>query len=317
MLATLAAIGAFLCMGTVNFFGPLMTRRTPVLTVVAISQGSGALAITVIVLILSPSLPGLGFFLVAALSGVISSVATIMAFRGGQVGPIGLVSVIIAMNTLVPAAGGIIIGERPDVHQWVGIVLAAAGTLVTLLTIDRKKQTGPEARHEPENPVGHAVSVPVGAGAVMPALGPAFSVAKRASRSWILMASLAAVGFGVFMLVFAELSRENLPWAGVVSRLFTSLTALAIIPLIGQPFLSPGGWRRQLAPLPFIGLLMTSAVMLFGYAAISMQTVASAFIAFAPVVTVSLSWIVLKERLLRIQFVGIGIAVVGLILIAV
>lgn len=303
-------------MGTVNFFGPLLTRRIPVLTVIAVSQVTGALFLGVAVLALSPAFPGLRFTIIAVLCGVVSATATVMAFRGGQIGPIGLVSVVIALNTVIPAAGGVIIGERPSVLQWMGIALAAIGTVLTVLTRDREDPGGAKAAKR-DGSVGQIVTVPVGAATVFPALTPALAAARRASRSWILMASLAAVGFGVFMLAFAELSREDLPWAGFVSRLSTSITALAIIPLVGQPFFGPGPKRRQLMPLPFVGILMTAAIMLFGYAAISMQTVASAMTAFAPVVTVSLSWIVLKERLLPIQFVGIGIAVFGLLLISV
>lgn len=302
-------------MGTVNFFGPLLTRRIPPLTVVGITQGTGALSLLLAVLILTPATPGLDFVVLATLAGTVSAAATVMAFRGGQIGPIGLVSIVIALNTVIPAAGGIVIGERPGLHQWAGIALAAAGTALTLLARARREEDGAKAR--PESPASGIVSVPVGAATVIPALTPAFTAARRASRSWLLMASLAALGFGVFMLVFAELSRENLFWAGMVSRTSTSLTALGMIPFLGQPLLGPGRQGRGLVPLPFLGLLMTAAVMLFGYAAISMQTVASAMTAFAPVVTVTLSWIILKERLLPIQFVGIGIAVVGLLLIAI
>jgi drug/metabolite transporter (DMT)-like permease len=300
-------------MGVVNFAGPLLTRRVPVLTVVALGQGVGA-ALLVLVLIFSwPSPPGVEFFLVALAAGGMAGIATVLAFRAGQVGNIGLVSVIVALSAVVPALGGIAEGERLPLHEWIGIALAGTGTALTLLCGDQGPAGGANsgARSSPPG----AVSLPVGAAAAAQPPHPALGAVRRASRNWPLLAFVAAAGFGIFMLTFAKLAERDLFWAGAVTRLSMAFSAILAMVLLRQPMFSPGDKRRQLLPLPFLGLLMVTAVMLFGYAASSILTVASALTAFAPVVTVSLSWIILRERLTKAQMAGIAITIVGLVLI--
>src|SRR5690606_2770596 len=110
LAATLAAIGALLCMGVVNFVGPLVTRRTPVLTVVMVGQGVAAIPLIVAVIVSQMAMPGLGFVVVSAATGAITAFATVGSFRAGQIGEIGVVSVIIAMASIIPAMAGILGG---------------------------------------------------------------------------------------------------------------------------------------------------------------------------------------------------------------
>jgi drug/metabolite transporter (DMT)-like permease len=301
VLALLAAIASFLCIGTVNFLGPLLTRRTPVMTVVAVGQGAAALTVALLLVVSRPALPGVEFLVIGGVAGAMTAFATAAAFRAGQFGNIGLVSVILALSAVIPAVGGVVEGERLPLHEWLGIAIAAAGTALTLLW-------GEGARSS---------SVPVAAAAAPQPQHPAVRAMHRASRSWLLLALGAAVGFGVFMLIFAELSEESILWAGLVSRGAMALSASAVILLMHQPMVAPGNVRRQLLPLPLLGLLMLAAIMLFGYASTEMLTVASALTAFAPVVTVSLSWLILHERLTHPQILGITTTILGLILLSI
>lgn len=307
MLPLLAAIASFIVMGVVNFAGPLLTRRTPVLTVVAIGQGTGSMVLVLILLVSLPSVPGIDFFAVGIAIGVLAGMATSAAFRAGQLGNIGLVSVILALSAVIPAIGGIAEGEQLPLHQWLGIALAAVGTVLTLLW----GQGGLGGDTET------AVSVPVGAAAASQPPHPALKAMQRASRNWPLLALIAATAFGIFMLLFSKLSEEDILWAGAVTRTSMASASLGVMLLLHQPMFAPGNRRRQIIPLPFLGLLMVSAVMLYGYASTHMLTVASALTAFAPVVTVSLSWIVLRERLTPIQIFGIALTIVGLVLLSV
>lgn len=302
-------------MGVVNFIGPFLTRRVPVLTVVAVGQGVGSLALALVVVVIWPSPPGIDFFLIAIAAGGMAGFATVFAFRAGQVGNIGLVSVIVALSAVIPAMGGIVEGERLPLHEWVGIALAATGTALTLLWGDQGLG-GAGDRGARDLPTG-AVSLPVGAAASAQPPPPALGAMRRASRNWPLLAFVAAAGFGVFMLTFAKLAEQNLFWAGAVTRSSMALSAILAMTLFRQPMFSPGDKKRQLLPLPVLGLLMVTAVMLFGYASTSMLTVASALTAFAPVVTVSLSWIILRERLTRVQIFGIAMTMLGLLLLSI
>lgn len=316
MLATVVAITSVIGMGMANFFGPLFTRRTPVLTVILFSQIGGGVALLPVMLAFKPSLPGLDFILVGAAAGVFMAPATVFALRAGQIGPIGLVSVVLALSAIIPVAGGLAVGDQPSAGQWAGILLAAVGTGLTLLMGERGGEHGGSKAPGEQSGVGAIVSVPLGAGAVLPALRPAFTAANRIGHSWLLLACLGAVGFGLFMLALAELSKENAMWATMLTRIFTALGAAVMILFLGRPLFSPGNRRRQLVPLPLLGVLMAGAALLFGFAAKEMQTVASALTAFAPVVTVALSWILLRERLTAAQIAGIMTTVAGLTLVA-
>lgn len=316
MLVTLAAIGAVVCMGISNFAGPLLTRRTSALTVIAVGQAISVTLMIIAVAVFAVAMPGLEFAVIGFACGVWAGIATVFAFRAGQFGKIGIVAVILSLSAIIPVIGGIVGGDRPPAHQWMGIALAATGTALTLLAGNRERSAeGRAAGKVPKL----ALAMPVGAAAV-PAEQPPPVVRdalRRAGRNWMLMAALGAIGFGVFMLVFAKLSERNVLWATLFTRAGMGSIAVVAIVVLGRPLFAPGNRRRQFLPLPFIGLTMALAVLLYGYAAASMMTVASALTAFAPVVTVSLSWIILHEHLTRAQMVGIAITVVGLSLVAV
>lgn len=316
MLVMLAAIAAFVGLGIGDFLGPLLTRRTPALTVIVGAQTLPMALLFVVAIMFAVEAPGGAFVAKALLAGMMTALATFLAFRAGQIGHIGLVAVILALSAVIPAAGGVLQGERPPSHQWLGIMLAAGGTGLTLLAGEQSRRRG--ARDTAAAPV-RAPGMPLGAATPAAARPPApvVSALRSAGGNWAFLAVAAAIMFGLFMLIYADLARQNLVWATAVSRLSMILTAAAAILLLGRSVFGPGDRRRQFLPLPLLGLIMTAAIFLFGYAASSMQTVASALTAFSPVVTVTLGWIILRERLTRRQLTGIGIAVFGLILIAV
>lgn len=314
MLVTLAAIGAFLCLGISNFLGPLVTRRTPLLTVIAGGQAVPAVLLGLALVVFALPLPGFGFLLLGLAAGALTAVLTALAFRAGQIGNIGLVAMILSLSAIIPAVAGIAGGERPPIQEWLGIGLAAGGTGLALLAGGRNSRRNAESGGRAVVPAG----MPVGAGAVPAPLSPTVrSTLRKAGGNWPLMAVGAALSFGLFMLVFSELAKEDLIWASFLSRVGMVGAVAPIIVARGKPIFSPGDWRRQAWPLPFLGLFMTSAIVFFGYAASSKLTVTSALMAFAPVVAVTLSWLILHERLTRAQMVGIAIAISGLVLIAV
>lgn len=300
-------------MGVVNFAGPLLTRRTPVLTVVMLAQGSALVPLLAILIATGTPVPGPEFFMVGAGIGALTGMATIASFRAGQIGHIGVVSVMIAMSSVIPALAGIISGERPALNQWIGILLAAAGTgLVLTRGLQREGGAGGDQGVHLE-----ATAVPVGAAAPAPAMGLNRATVKRVGGNWKLLGLFAAVGFGFFMLGFAKLSEESVFWAGAVSRSAMAAVAGLAMVVLRQPMFSPGRVRRQFIPLPALGLMMAASIMLYGYAATSMLTVASAIAAFSPVVTTGLSWVILREKLSPQQVAGLAVAVAGLLLISI
>lgn len=284
-LALLAAILAFVCMGTANFAGPFLSRQAPVLSVLAVGTLPAVVLLGLFAALFAGPMPGIGFLLLAMAAGAITSASSALAFRAGQIGHIGLVSVIVSLSAIIPVAAGIFEGDKPPLVQWIGITLAACGTALTLLAGDTFRVSGDGER-------------------------------RKVKSNWPLLAAVGAVGYGFSLVILAGQVEENLLWAVFLNRGGLMLSAALAIPLLGQTLLRPGGSFRQLAPLPLLGLTMTTAIMLYGYASRSIMTIASALTAFTPLVSVTLSWLIVKERLTPLQIAGIAMAICGLGLLA-
>jgi drug/metabolite transporter (DMT)-like permease len=82
---------------------------------------------------------------------------------------------------------------------------------------------------------------------------------------------------------------------------------------------SVGGLRRRDAgPLILVGVGATSANLLFGLASqIGYVSISAVLASLSPVTTGLLAWAVLRERLLRIQYVGVAVALVGVTLMSI
>jgi drug/metabolite transporter (DMT)-like permease len=128
------------------------------------------------------------------------------------------------------------------------------------------------------------------------------------------LAIAAAVAFGGFF-VMIHASHGDLFWVLLVQRIATVVlllvvalaTAVKPMPVLGD-----------FAPLAAIGLLDAAATALFTASArVGMLSVVAVVASLYPVVTLLLARVVLRERLSRFQGTGVGLALVGIALIAV
>ena len=283
-MTALFALATSLLWGLADFGGGLLTRRTPALTVVVVSQSIAVVVLGAVVVATggwSEAGPQLWF---AVAAGLVGPVAMLAFYKALALGPMGVVSPLGSIGVAVPVGVGLVLGERPGVLQFVGILVAVAGVCLA---------GGPQFR-------GAAVQ-----------------------RQAIALTLLAAFGFGAVMALIAEASTTltGLFLALFVQRV-TNVAAggLALYVSVrrGAPALPADGFAwRSLPALAFVGLADVAANGTYSIAAQhGPVTVAAVLASLYPVVTAVAARGVLRERLRAVQAAGAGLALVGTVLLA-
>ena len=285
-MSALFALATSLMWGLADFGGGLLTRRTPALTVVVVSQ---VIAVTVLGAIVvatggwSEAGPQLWF---AAAAGVVGPAAMLCFYRALALGPMGVVSPLGALGgVMVPLAVAIVLGERPGLLQLAGVVVAVAGVVLA---------GGPQTGGAP------------------------------VQRQTLLLTLVAALGFGSVMALIAEASSTLtvLFLALFVQRVCNVVvggSALLISVRRGTRALPEGGLPVVAASLPalaFVGLADVAANGTYNLAAHhGPVTIAAVLASLYPVVTALAARGLLGERLRAVQATGAGLALVGTVLL--
>ncbi|MEU6251928.1 DMT family transporter [Streptomyces sp. NPDC047043] len=283
-MTALFALATSLLWGLADFGGGLLTRRTPALTVVVVSQTIAAAVLGAVVVVTggwSEAGPRLWFAFAAGLAG---PVAMICFYKALAQGPMGVVSPLATLSVAVPVGVGLFLGERPGLLQAAGIAVAVTGVVLA---------AGPQLRGAP------------------------------VQRQTILLTLVAALGFGTVFALIAEASTTvtGLFLAQFVQRVTNVLAggaALYVWVRRGNPALPDGRFPWASVPaLAFVGLADVAAN---GTYAIAAQhgpiTVAAVLASLYPVVTALAARGFLSERLRGIQAAGAGLALVGTLLLA-
>ncbi|MCZ7461615.1 DMT family transporter [Streptomyces sp. WMMC940] len=286
-MTALFALATSLLWGLADFGGGLLTRRTPALTVVVVSQTIAVAVLGAIVAATggwSEAGPQLWY---AVAAGVVGPVAMLSFYKALALGPMGVVSPLGSLGVVVPVSVGLLLGERPGLLQFAGIGVAVVGVLLA---------GGPELRGAP------------------------------VQRQAVLLTLLAAFGFGSVMALIAEASATltGLFLALFVQRVTNVLVGgaalYASVKRGGRAPPEDGGRDlivRSLPALAFVGLADVAANGTYSIAAQQGPVAVAAVLAsLYPVVTALAARGVLKERLRAVQAAGAGLALVGTVLLA-
>ena len=278
------ALATSLLWGVADFGGGLLTRRTPALTVVVVSQGIAAAVLGAVVVATggwSEAGPQLWF---AFAAGLVGPVALFSFYKALALGPMGVVSPLATLSVAVPVGVGLFLGERPGLMQAAGIAVAVTGVVLA---------GGPQLRGAP------------------------------VQRQTILLTLIAALGFGTVFALIAEASSSvtGLFLALFVQRVTNVATggaALYVSVRRGGVALPEGGFPwGSLPALAFVGLADVAANGTYSIAAQhGPVTVAAVLASLYPVVTALAARGFLSERLRVIQAAGAGLALVGTLLLA-
>ncbi|BBC38188.1 Membrane protein [Streptomyces graminofaciens] len=283
-MTALFALATSLLWGLADFGGGLLTRRTPALTVVAVSQSVAAVVLGAIVVATggwNEAGPQLWF---AVAAGLVGPVAMLAFYKALALGPMGVVSPLGSLGVAVPVGVGLMLGERPGLLQLVGVLVAVVGVVL--------------------------------------AGGPQFGGAP-VQRQAVLLTLLAAFGFGAVMALIAEASTTltGLFLALFVQRVTNVVaggTALYVSVRRGAPALPADGFPyRSLPAFAFVGLADVAANGTYSLAAQhGPVTVAAVLASLYPVITALAARGMLGERLRTVQAAGAGLALAGTLLLA-
>ncbi|MGE0782876.1 MAG: EamA family transporter, partial [Mycolicibacterium sp.] len=218
-------------------------------------------------------------------------------------GPISVVSPLTSILVAgIPVGVGLAFGERPGLLALVGVVLA----LVAVVLVSRGGSDEPLARRESDTdePLARRES-----DTDEPLARPHRFTAKVA---WLTVGS--GTAFGMNFVVLGQVPPEAELWPLVFGRLGATAIVLLAAGLTGNLTVERG---LPLRLAVIAGLLDTTAnVATLLALQSSMLSLAGVLIALYPAATVLLAIVVLRERVMRWQAVGMVLALAAVALIA-
>jgi drug/metabolite transporter (DMT)-like permease len=275
-MVVLFALLAAASYGVSDFLGGFASRAANALTVLLHNYPAGAL-IMVALLPLFPGPVSGSTFLWSVAGGAAGMIGVGLMYSAMTVAPMNVISPVTGvLAALVPVLAGVVSGERPAVLVWLGMVLA----LVAVVLITRSPDDHPHG--------------PLTRGSLVMALG-------------------AGIGFGVYFVCLARTDTDSGLWPVVIARVAASILLLPVA-------LRAGAVRRLPARITLLavtgGAVDAASNLAFLFASRhGYLSVAGVITSLYPAGTVLLAIVLLKERTGRIQWLGMGVAVVAVVLI--
>ena len=307
MIGALFGVLAAFSWGGGDFLGGLASRRLPTFLVVASSQAV-ALALLIPVALIAGGIPPSGTaLLTTAFAGVVGGTGVLSLYHGFAHGRISIVASIAGtLAALIPVGVSIAEGEVPTLLRLFGFVAA----IVAIIIVSTSS-------------VEHAVAGEAGA--------HADASSGAAARGGAIYGITAGICFAGFSLIFAGVESDATVWLLTILRI-ASVSALMLVflaaRLVGRR--PPGDEPIRAGAIP-VGMLPRVRLLLLLAAAGMGDTmgnlffflssgesgvaVAAVFTSIAPITTVIFAALLLGERVSARQ--GLGIALAGVATIAI
>lgn len=280
LLAVAYGLASAAVWGAGDFSGGLATKRGNVYMVVTLSQLVGLVCLLALALLLEGTLPPARDLLFGALAGLAGVIGILALYTGLARGRMGVVAPMTAvLSASIPVIVGIVTEGIPPVLVLVGFGLAV--TAVWLLSGGGK--------------------------------------ADGIRRDELGLALLAGLGFALFFVFIDQLSTGVIFWPLTAAR-------VASVPLLLLFILGRRQWqgvttaRLPHSLLPIIalsGILDSGGNYFFALATQSGRLdIAAVLASLYPASTVLLARLILKETLGSRQWLGVGVALIALVLIA-
>jgi drug/metabolite transporter (DMT)-like permease len=275
-VSVVIALVAATVYGAADFFGGLAARNTAAASVVVLSQHAGIVVLGAAWFLL-PGRFYAGDIAWGIAAGIAGGLAIACLYAALAIGRMGVVSPITAVvGASIPVAIGLAFGQRPGTLALAGIALA----FVAVAIVSVNAETSRISLREP----GLALALASGAGI---GLLYVFLARGHSDGGLALLATARATSL-VVLFAYALLRRESL-----------------------RP--APGG----LPTILVAGALDMGANVLYVIAArYGSLAIVAVLTSLYPASTVALARIVLHERLQALQWVGVGFAVLGVVLIS-
>ncbi len=277
-VTVLFGLAASLFWGSGDFSGGLASRRAKATSVVIIAYAVGFVFLVALALIFREPLPHPADFLWGGLAGVAGGLGLLAFYSALSSGKMGIAAPIsAALTAALPVLFSIVTAGLPSPLQLGGFALA----LVAITLISRPERADEDA--------------------------------PGAARG-IGLALLAGCGFGLFFILISRVSPANTFGSLAIARFSSVVVLLALTWVRRQPV------QLGKAVLPLVaiagGLDALGNVFFLFSAHSGRLDVAAIVSSFYPVATVLLAALILRERVQRIQAVGILLALVAIPLIS-
>jgi len=291
------ALAAALSWGLADFMGAVSTRRAGLLLTMCISQVVTLAVLGIAAATIGSSglhLPS-GDLAALVLSGILGAAAYAGFYRALQLGPVSLVSPIFSAYAVITVLLAVLLGQETlAVAAAAGVVLTIGG--VVLASASGPAQPGPAQPGQPHPGQGHP---------------------GRRTGIWLALASMVCWGVTTYIL---GRSAERLGWFVPVaaSRVvtFAILLAVTAVAALGHRVHRP---RPGDLALPAIaGLFDVLAFLAYTRASQGGSvSVAAAASACFPLIVIAGGVLVFGERLRRVQILGVGLTIAGLLVLGV
>lgn len=284
LISILAGLGGMFGWGISDFFANQTTDRIGHSKTFFWSQMVGLIFLSIIVILVSPSFAGIstlfGFFLLTSLS---YTVAYLFFYKAFEVGNVSVVSASINLNVVMAMVLAIIFkGQRLTGYQPLAVVLILFG--ITLVSVKLKELKNSK------------VSLAAGMKEVLIAslvFGAYWNLAEYVAEQsgWLVMAFGVKALSLIILLIWSLLKRESMAY---------QRKNLSIFPLVA-----------------LVGVLEALAIASTSYGIeVGDLVLVSPISSALSIVTITMAVIFLKERLTKVQWSGIAITIIGIVLSA-
>lgn len=274
-VAVLLALVSSVLWGTSDFIGGTVSKSLSASTVLLWSSVVALPLIAVVAVIAGDLRFDATTVGWGLVAGVSCSIGIVLLYRGLATGVMGVVAPIASTAVLVPVIVGFLRGDDPGMFRTIGIALAVLGVIL--------------------------------------AGGPHLRLFRTGGHRPILLALGAALGIGISLLAVANGSEKSALSTLLIMRTVYPVLLLAVV-LVARAPRTPGAKR-----MPYIaaaGIGDVTAVTLYGIATrTGPLPVVAALASMFPVMTLVLARRIHHERLERIQILGAGIALSGVVLV--
>jgi drug/metabolite transporter (DMT)-like permease len=284
LLSILAGLGGMFGWGISDFFANNASEKIGHSKTFFWSQIAGLLLITIMILVLKPSFIISPLFWIIAISGgIFYTIGYLLFYKAFEIGNVSVVSAVVNLQTLFVIIISFLRGQTLSSLQILAITLLLIGvTIVSVNFNDLRKGT--------------------------------ISLLKGVKETL-----LATIMFGIFYWPLNEFVVEQNDWLaiGLITKI-VAVTFVFLISLRNKNSLSVINLSQKLIILiALVGILEAIAVLsvTFGQAygdGIIVAPISSAL----TIVTVGLAMIFSKEKITRVQGLGIAVVIIGIVITA-
>ncbi len=279
MIPILLGLASAFSWGAADFTGGLVSRKTGAFRAVLLGETVGLLLLVPATLAVGERMPGLGSMAQAALAGALGTLGLVLLYHAMATGTMSIAAPVSALMTaILPVVVGSFSEGFPGPLTFVGFAFALAAVWLVSQSKDGVKDI-----------LSHISS--------------------------LRLPLLAGVGFGCYFVLIHSAARDSTWWPMVASRAAGWLVIGLFMLSRGEGLAAPRGVWPIIIMNGILDVGGNAFYILAGH--IGRLDVSAVISSLYPGATVLLAWIVLKERLSRTQWLGIGAALIGIVLLAV